>query len=277
MAKLIYLHASEVAAAIGAAFYKSPEDVRRAVRDREAGRAGEEDERMAALPAAQMVEAAAPEDRAPLRAAVARAVGTVERAHVARAVIQSAAASVTHPIVPTARVDAGEARVVERMTTLVPPAARPAVREAVRHVVSTERGIRAEPAIVDALEARTGAPVTDRNEAVRYLTVGGVVRVGGRTDGVDRANGVIVEAKHRRHGFLGVPEYEAVQCEVYMRMYRLPRCCLVEHADGESREHHLEASPERWARIQRGLGEFAAACRDPPQEASAADLRAAGF
>lgn len=188
MTELIYLHASEVAAAIGAAFYKSPEDVQRAVRDRKDGRAGVEDERMAALPAARLISAAAPKDRAPLRAAVARAVGTVERAHVARAVLQSAAASVTHPAVRMAGVDAGEARVVEQMMTLVPSAARPAVREAVRHVVNTERGIRAEPAIVDALEARTGAPVTDRNEAVRYLTVGGLVRVGGRTDGVDRAN-----------------------------------------------------------------------------------------
>jgi hypothetical protein len=340
----LYIHASEVGAAIGAAHFKSPEDVFQAIHDRMHRRPGAEVRRMADLPVARIVEAAAPDVRDRLTASVervesiaaalagdrlaaaeaatrdmraaptsvARAVVaatvartavehraredlvTTERADIVRVALSSAACAATDPAMTVAAVDSAEARVISSVAATVAaglttgisaPERRPAeavakaVQHAVQHTVSVDRGIRAEPMIIDAVESRIGAPITQRNEEIRYMVVGGAVRIGGRADGVDESTGTIVEAKNRRRGWLGVALYELVQADVYMRLYGLGRCTLVEQLGDETREHHIAACDDRWADIERRLVAFAAAYRawSPEVWATSDDLRRAGF
>jgi hypothetical protein len=320
---MLYLHASEVAAAIGASRFKRPDEVMQAVRDRTTGRASAETRRMAELPVQAVLRGAAAIDRpelvrrselvthegaaveaaretaiaacikrereaaTPKEAVVARAATqrvtachdraaeavVVKRAKVVVAALESAVEMVVAPDVPRAVVDTHEAAVIGTMQAAAPEVVRAAVRKAVQHTVRVARGVRAEPAIVDAHERSTGSNVTERNEEINYLVVG-PVRVGGRCDGIDRAGGTLVEAKHRRSRFLGVPDYEAIQCEIYMRMYNLQQCTLVEHYEGASRAHPLEQSADRWGRIERGLRSFSIAYQKwtPTEEASPDDL-----
>jgi len=343
----LYIHASEVGAAIGAAHFKSAEDVFQAIHDRLHRRPGAEVRRMADLPVARIVEAAAPDVRDRLAASVervesiaaalaadriaaakaatrdmraaptpvARAVVaatvartavehraredmvTAKRADIVRVALSSAACAATDPAMTVAAVDLAEARVISSVAATVAagltpgisaPERRPAeavrqvakaVKHAVQHTVSVDRGIRAEPMIIDAVESRIGAPITQRNEEIRYMVVGGAVRIGGRADGVDESTGTIVEAKNRRRGWLGVAPYELVQADVYMRLYGLRRCTLVEQLGDETREHHIAACDDRWADIEQRLVAFAAAYRawSPDVWATSDDLRRAGF
>ena len=179
----------------------------------------------------------------------------VKRAEVACAALASAIEALVEPTVSVESVDVQEAQITRRMVATVPIEQQAAVRQAVRTAVSTTRGIRGESAIINAHQQTIGSAISDRNERVQYIVVGGV-RIGGKCDGIDRLNDTLIEAKHRRSRFLGVPKYEAIQCEVYMRMYKMKRCTLVEHFNGESRNHQMEQSDKRWEWINQGLQEF---------------------
>jgi hypothetical protein len=179
----------------------------------------------------------------------------VRRAELARVVLNSAVEAAISSDVPIRDVDVHESQVARRMNAGVKHESQAAVRQAISTTISVNRGIRAESKIVDAHEQTINSIISDRNEKMRYLTIGGV-RIGGKPDGIDRTKGTLIEVKHRRRRFLGFPEYEAIQCEVYMRVFDLKKCTMVEHYDGESRSHVLERCEDRWGRIDRGLQSF---------------------
>lgn len=169
-------------------------------------------------------------------------------------------ASVATEAVGVASVDAAQLSVVARVAEAVDATAHAdmnAIAQVVSLVVNTTRGVLAEQALLDATETRNTIRITKRNTRMMYLKVGDSIQLGGRPDGIDDCNHVVVEVKQRRHKFLGCPIYERIQCELYMRMFRFRQCLLVERYEDESREHALTADDTLWHDIETGLGKFA--------------------
>jgi hypothetical protein len=98
------------------------------------------------------------------------------------------------------------------------------------------------------------------------------VLVGGKPDGlvVDPITGkvTVVEAKNRQNRlFRSVPEYERIQCQVYMWLFGAERCVFREHFHGETWSTELLADPVELALIQADLVSFG---REVVVEAAAA-------
>ena len=160
----------------------------------------------------------------------------------------------------------GTAEGVARAVAADPEIAR-RLPDAVRHAAVTEvnraAGREGEQRDVDAVQARTGRSVQDRNSAMKYarvyVTANVAVDIGGRVDGIvtesPNADGgpYIVESKRRVHRFLGVPEYERIQIELYMRMFGVERCLHVETLRDEQRDTWVSRSDDLVGSIVRGL------------------------
>lgn len=74
-------------------------------------------------------------------------------------------------------------------------------------------------------------------------------------------DGVLFVVKNRTRRFMGVRDYEEVQCRVYLEMCPSSRgsvttCCVVEKFQGESRFHTIERDLEKWDDIKVRLHNF---------------------
>jgi len=145
-----------------------------------------------------------------------------------------------------------------------------AIPTRMHQTVSKATGVLAEEAIVDSIErdlfAQQGQQVTDRNTKMKYKSLGVQdgwrVLVGGKPDGLvaDQATGklTVVEAKNRqRRLFRAVPEYERIQCQVYLWLFASEKCVFREHFHGDSWSAELLHDPIELAEIQAGLVSFA--------------------
>lgn len=121
--------------------------------------------------------------------------------------------------------------------------------------VNTERGKQGEATILDRYEVENNTTVTERNSRMYYINVG-EFNIGGRIDGFDRPNGRLVEVKKRRNKFLGMPKYEKVQCEIYMRMLGLSECVHVEEYNEKQKETAYCRNEKLWKEIDDSLGNF---------------------
>ena len=121
--------------------------------------------------------------------------------------------------------------------------------------VNTERGKQGEAAILNRYEVENNTKVTERNSKMYYIRVGEFI-IGGRIDGFDRPNRLLVEVKKRRNKFLGMPKYEKVQCEIYMRMLGLSECVHVEEYNEIQKETAYCRNEKIWREIDDGLDNF---------------------
>ena len=121
--------------------------------------------------------------------------------------------------------------------------------------VNTERGKQGEATILNRYEAENNTTVKDRNSRMFYINVG-EFNIGGRIDGFDRPNRRLVEVKKRRNNFLGMPKYEKVQCEIYMRMLGLSECVHVEEYNENQKETIYCRNEKLWGEIDSGLENF---------------------
>ena len=126
---------------------------------------------------------------------------------------------------------------------------------ALRRHVAKERGICGEKRALDALEAKCNIVVNERNRELKSHTFAFGVRVTGCIDGKTQ-DGTLVEAKERRYKLLGVPYYERIQCEVYLRLFDLHKCCLTERFNDQSKEYVFTRDDRLWSEITEGLREF---------------------
>lgn len=121
--------------------------------------------------------------------------------------------------------------------------------------VNTERGKQGEAAILNRYEVDNNTTVTERNSRMYYIHVGEFI-IGGRIDGFDRPNRRLVEVKKRRNKFLGMPKYEKVQCEIYIRMLGLSECVHVEEYNEIQKETTYCRNENVWKEIGDGLDKF---------------------
>lgn len=127
--------------------------------------------------------------------------------------------------------------------------------------VNTERGKQGEDKILNRYEMENNTVVTERNSRMYYLHVG-EFNIGGRIDGFDKMNRRLVEVKKRRNKFLGMPKYEKVQCEIYMRMLGLSECVHVEEYNDSQKETAYCRNEKLWREIEDGLEHFYALYED---------------
>ena len=133
------------------------------------------------------------------------------------------------------------------------------LRQAAVSEVNCNQGRSAEKRDVDAAQASTGHTIKFRNAKMKYarvyVTRNVAVDTGGRIDGLasDDEGDYIVESKRRTSRFLGIPEYERVQMELYMRLFGVGRCLHVETLGGEQRKTWIFPSSALLADIIKGL------------------------
>jgi len=129
------------------------------------------------------------------------------------------------------------------------------ISEVTKTHVNTQRGTRGEDTIINDYEHSSGSKVTQRNDKLYYLEVGGIL-VGGRIDGFVQKSRTLLEVKRRRNRFLGFPKYEKIQCEMYLHMLGIDTCTHVEEFDGQQKSREYTSNPALWETITSGLGEF---------------------
>ena len=136
--------------------------------------------------------------------------------------------------------DAGEVQVaLQAVTTAAKQAPLSAedantVKEALRTNLFTEYGTRREASVVDMLNEQRGMGITP-DPGFHKVQLGEVRGepwfIGGKVDGLRQAHGglQVVEVKNRVNRlFHGVPPYENVQCQAYMRLVDAASCLLVQ-------------------------------------------------
>lgn len=71
-------------------------------------------------------------------------------------------------------------------------------------------------------------------------------------------DGVLFVVKNRTKSFMGLRDYEEVQCRVYLEMCpaEITTCCLVERFQGQTRFHTVEKDLEAWGHIKLRLHNF---------------------
>ena len=111
--------------------------------------------------------------------------------------------------------------------------------------VNCSRGRRAEKEDLDSFQARSGTTVRSRNSNMMYARVyvspNVAADIGGRVDGVssDECGDYLVESKRRVSRFLGIPEHERIQMELYMRLFGVRRCLHTETLGDEHRDRWI--------------------------------------
>jgi hypothetical protein len=159
-----------------------------------------------------------------------------------------------------------------------------AVMEVVRERLFTAQGNRSEPEVRRQAEAARGTPIVQcahfRVPSEPWFVAAGSgsggsssgsrVFVGGKHDGIDRANARLIEIKTRQRRFLGVPDYERVQVHAYMAIFGLRNATLIESFLGERREHAVPFDDELWERVRGAVEQFLSGLQTPqPADAPA--------
>lgn len=121
-----------------------------------------------------------------------------------------------------------------------------------------QMGNRKERQGIDAYELKTGRKVIDRNEkthrVMMHVSPSVHVNMRGRPDGICPEIKAIIEHKYRPRGLLGyVPDYERVQCHLYMKMFGLKMANLVETFNTHVQIHEVPFDDNVWAKICEAL------------------------
>jgi hypothetical protein len=158
------------------------------------------------------------------------------------------------------------AKVAKVQAAMVQIAAIPAQ---LHQTISKTTGVLAEEAIVDGVQrdlfAEKQQTIMHRNTKMKYKSLpvraGWRVLVGGKPDGlvIDSLTGkvTIIEVKNRqRRLFHAVPEYERIQCQIYMWLFGSDKCVFREHYHGDTWSTELLADPVELRAIQAGLVAF---------------------
>ena len=124
----------------------------------------------------------------------------------------------------------------------VPAHLPPAVSKHAASHVACREGTKCENDDVENISKRKDTPIKQRNVQTRYARIYAssnvAIDMAGRVDGIakDDSGDYLIESKHRTSRMLGVPVYERIQIELYMRMWALTRCLHVETLGSEQSE-----------------------------------------
>lgn len=127
--------------------------------------------------------------------------------------------------------------------------------------VARNVGTCTEKSVTEKISDQLGIDIYDSNAKCFYHAIEKGFRICGRVDGLFEYENreCILEVKTRRYRFLGVPDYERIQAEAYMRLVGRDCILLVEQApSGELEMHWMERDDKLWKRIETGLKGFRA-------------------
>ena len=115
-------------------------------------------------------------------------------------------------------------------------------------------GIVHEKKDLDTLAKKEGVTITKRTTVMNHMIINldevSELKLTGKIDGYCPEKDCIIETKHRKNRlFRTVPEYERVQCEVYMRMFGVSRVYHTETFGDNSIETLLEKDDPFWNKI----------------------------
>ena len=115
-------------------------------------------------------------------------------------------------------------------------------------------GIVCEDNDLNRLSKKENMKIQERNSVMHHVLINlddnNELKITGRIDGYCPERDCIVETKHRRNRlFKKVPEYEKVQCELYMRMFNVSKVYHTETFGEESNETLLEKDDVFWNKI----------------------------
>lgn len=131
-----------------------------------------------------------------------------------------------------------------------------AVTDMVRSKVYTQYGASKEDSVREGLSSSVTKTNAFKTRPWFTLSNGIPVVLGGRHDGYDAINNRVVEIKVRQRRFLSVPEYERVQVHSYMHIFDTHRITLIEHYNGEEREHNVMYDSELWHLVTNNVKSF---------------------
>lgn len=130
------------------------------------------------------------------------------------------------------------------------------IQKTVTSHVNKSRGTEHEAKIIDKYEKKHETVVKDRNSKLYTIHVCGIT-IYGRIDGYDEKNNKLIEVKNRRNNLFGyIPEYERVQCEIYMKMLKVDTCTHVEQYGDETNVTEYCSDIRLLQEIDRGLVKY---------------------
>ena len=147
-----------------------------------------------------------------------------------------------------------EESVINKLDDKLDPATMAQVKELATRHVNTNRGINEEESIINKHAQDTGTIITKRNTEFYTLFIDDI-KVVGAIDGYSEEEGLI-EVKNRRNRFLGMPRYEMIQCEVYMRMLGIDHCTHIERFNGKDRDTSYDLNHFVWDEVLEGLERY---------------------
>lgn len=151
------------------------------------------------------------------------------------------------------------------------------LEKTVARSVSMKTGVLAEESIVDAVAEEVGKEVKERNCTIKYRSISVPsttkstktkwrILIGGKPDGLvygdskgdGSGNPQVVEVKNRQKRlFRSVPEYEVVQVQIYMWLFRVVKCQFREQYHNQSWSTVLDFDQRMINMIQEKLIDFA--------------------
>lgn len=130
--------------------------------------------------------------------------------------------------------------------------------KSIKSDINMRKGVLNEYSDLDRLEKKNDIKIINRNSQIGtiFLNFNNIyeIRITGKIDGYCNETKCIIETKHRRNRLFGkVPEYEKIQCEVYMRIFNCDKCYHTETYMDKSREQLLKKDDLLWKKITQGL------------------------
>ena len=132
------------------------------------------------------------------------------------------------------------------------------LKEVLNSEIRMRKGVLNETKDLDRLQKKENIQIIERNSILGSLIIiiskKYEIKITGRADGYNAERKCLIESKHRKNRLFGhVPEYERVQCEVYMRMFDCDKCYHTETYMENSNETLLEKDDILWKKITRSL------------------------
>jgi hypothetical protein len=150
--------------------------------------------------------------------------------------------------------------IMDKHAAVPPYLPAPVSKHAASHVACSV-GTSCENDDVERIAKRKDTPIRHRNVQTRYARIYAspnvAIDIAGRVDGIakDDVGDYLVESKHRTKRMLGVPAYERIQVELYMRMWGMVRCLHVETCRDEQSDTWIEPDDDLLASIETRLRE----------------------
>ena len=128
------------------------------------------------------------------------------------------------------------------------------LQSAITGEFNKKAGVVWEKKDLDRVEKKQDMKIEQRNSVMHHIIINldehTELKITGRIDGYCPERDCIIESKHRKSRlFRNVPEYEHVQCELYMRMFNVSKVYHTETFGEDSIETIINKEDAYWNKI----------------------------